>query len=279
MKIYYKILFLFVALVCLSSCANQSKDYVYYEDLKINKDILSEDTIKWLEFYNDLSENEKLTVSYIPPEIINILNQSKDIEDIIPDNSSEVIDKIIGKVLRVDTIENKVLICSNIDKLFWCSYDNIEKLKDGYYIEVVNNKVLNTEENVISVSSESITIIYSNYSDKITNYLDGIKEIWEENKEYNTDEIILKIDDISNITNIEKVGLKYLLSLDLDINILEDNSEISDKMIINVENFMLNEEVEDNYLYSFKVSKILNENKIEFYYNVFNVMGESVIKR
>lgn len=68
--------------VLLSSCGSTdgtsagevqtaaSENVIYYEGTAYSRDELSSDTIKWLEVYNSLSEESKLTINYIPYELL-----------------------------------------------------------------------------------------------------------------------------------------------------------------------------------------------------------------
>lgn len=68
--------------VLLSSCGSTdgtsagevqtaaSENVIYYEGTAYSRDELSSDTIEWLEVYNSLSEESKLTIDYIPYELL-----------------------------------------------------------------------------------------------------------------------------------------------------------------------------------------------------------------
>lgn len=49
---------------------NSEKDIIQFHDRWINKANLSEKTIEWLERYNELSKEEQLSISSIPPELL-----------------------------------------------------------------------------------------------------------------------------------------------------------------------------------------------------------------
>lgn len=49
-------------------------DMVEYRGQTFNKADLSQETIEWLEWYNELSESEQLAISYIPHEIQKFLD-------------------------------------------------------------------------------------------------------------------------------------------------------------------------------------------------------------
>lgn len=48
----------------------QSNNQVQYGDRMIDADNLSQETLEWLEWYNSLSKEEQLAISYIPPDLL-----------------------------------------------------------------------------------------------------------------------------------------------------------------------------------------------------------------
>ncbi len=48
---------------------NHGKDMIQYQDQWYSREDLSEDTIKWMEWYNCLSPEEQLAISYVPHEL------------------------------------------------------------------------------------------------------------------------------------------------------------------------------------------------------------------
>ncbi len=48
-------------------------EYISFHDEKIKRADLSDETIQWLERYNELTEEEQLSISYIPGEIHRLL--------------------------------------------------------------------------------------------------------------------------------------------------------------------------------------------------------------
>lgn len=68
-----KLIVLTLVLVCIlsfSSCSgNRNSRTVSFHDKTFNKTDLSEDTLEWLEWYNELSETEQLAISYIPSDL------------------------------------------------------------------------------------------------------------------------------------------------------------------------------------------------------------------
>ena len=53
------------------------KKYISFYDKTFNKSDLSQETIKWLEWYNDLSEEEQLAISSIPSELYKLCGYPK----------------------------------------------------------------------------------------------------------------------------------------------------------------------------------------------------------
>lgn len=62
--------------VAIAACAVGCKgdtEYIYFHDMALERAALSRETIEWLERYNELTEEEQLSISYIPGEIHSIL--------------------------------------------------------------------------------------------------------------------------------------------------------------------------------------------------------------
>ena len=53
----------------VSSPSGDNADVIQFGDKWLDKDGLSEETIKWLENYNKLSEEEQLAISYVPHDL------------------------------------------------------------------------------------------------------------------------------------------------------------------------------------------------------------------
>ena len=58
--------------LCAVGC-DDGADTIRFHDKVINRADLSQETIQWLERYNELTEEEQLSISYIPAEIHSIL--------------------------------------------------------------------------------------------------------------------------------------------------------------------------------------------------------------
>ncbi len=50
-----------------------SAEHIRFHDETFKRADLSEETIEWLEWYNQLTEEEQLSISYIPGEIHSVL--------------------------------------------------------------------------------------------------------------------------------------------------------------------------------------------------------------
>ena len=62
--------------IIMSACAVGCKDgeeYIRFHDEVFKRADLSTETLEWLEWYNELTEDEQLAISYIPGEIHSIL--------------------------------------------------------------------------------------------------------------------------------------------------------------------------------------------------------------
>ena len=58
--------------LCAVGC-DDGAGTISFHDKVINRADLSQETIQWLEGYNELTEEEQLSISYIPEEIHSIL--------------------------------------------------------------------------------------------------------------------------------------------------------------------------------------------------------------
>ncbi|MBQ4347363.1 MAG: hypothetical protein IJC39_02830 [Firmicutes bacterium] len=80
-----KILVLFLSLIlvfALAGCesAGTEADTIQFHDKTLNKSDLSQETIEWLNRYNELTEAEQLAISSIPYDLYNLLDYP-DIEE------------------------------------------------------------------------------------------------------------------------------------------------------------------------------------------------------
>ena len=64
-----KRLSLIFALAIMMLCISCSTNDVMYFDYKIPKDMLSDTTLEWLEWFNSLSYELQIAVSYIPRDL------------------------------------------------------------------------------------------------------------------------------------------------------------------------------------------------------------------
>ena len=64
-----KRLSLIFALAIMMLCISCSTNDVMYFDYKIPKDMLSDTTLEWLEWFNSLSYDLQIAVSYIPSDL------------------------------------------------------------------------------------------------------------------------------------------------------------------------------------------------------------------
>ena len=70
-----KLLAVLLAII-MSACAVGCKDgveYIRFHDEVFKRADLSAETVEWLEWYNELTEEEQLAISYIPGEIHSML--------------------------------------------------------------------------------------------------------------------------------------------------------------------------------------------------------------
>lgn len=58
--------------ICTLGCKGDA-EYISFHDEKIKRADLSYETIQWLEGYNELTEEEQLSISYIPSEIYSVI--------------------------------------------------------------------------------------------------------------------------------------------------------------------------------------------------------------
>lgn len=56
--------------LCTVGCRNDA-EYICFHDETFKIADLSKETVEWLEWYNELTEEEQLSISYIPGEIHN----------------------------------------------------------------------------------------------------------------------------------------------------------------------------------------------------------------
>ncbi len=59
-----------VLVLSLVGCSNQKSETVMFNEQTFNKADLSRETLKWLEWYNELTEAEQLAIDYIPADLL-----------------------------------------------------------------------------------------------------------------------------------------------------------------------------------------------------------------
>lgn len=104
---------LVLALVCvlsLAACSNtKDKETVSFHDMTFNKSDLSEETLKWLEWYNGLTETEQLSISYIPSDLYELCGYST-AEDAIADETVETVPSVSEEVVVGGDLAPMVMI-------------------------------------------------------------------------------------------------------------------------------------------------------------------------
>lgn len=74
-----------ICMLCLAGCSGIcNKQTVSFHEKTFNKADLSEETLKWLAWYNELSETEQLAISYIPSDLRELLGYDS-VEDVPAD--------------------------------------------------------------------------------------------------------------------------------------------------------------------------------------------------
>ena len=69
MKKLVAVVLVLVFLLSLVGCSNSKKETVMFNEQTFAKADLSQETLKWLEWYNGLTEAEQLAVDYIPADL------------------------------------------------------------------------------------------------------------------------------------------------------------------------------------------------------------------
>lgn len=72
MRQFLAVILAVIMCICTGGCKSSS-EYIRFHDEVFKRAELSEETIEWLEWYNELTEEEQLSISYIPGEIHKIL--------------------------------------------------------------------------------------------------------------------------------------------------------------------------------------------------------------
>lgn len=78
MKKYIVIILSISCILLLVGCSKAgNSETIAFHDKTFNKADLSQETIEWLEWYNDLPEDEQLAISYIPSEVYKLSGYSE----------------------------------------------------------------------------------------------------------------------------------------------------------------------------------------------------------
>lgn len=86
MKKMIAIVLCLVLALSMVGCSNSADktETIYFNGKTFNEDDLSPDTIEWLEKYNELSEDEQLSISYIPSDLYELCGYGNATEEVIP---------------------------------------------------------------------------------------------------------------------------------------------------------------------------------------------------
>ena len=204
----------------LTACSQKS---IVFKGVEIPTSSLSASTIEWINYYNSLTEQEQNSVSYLPAELRNFVNETD--SDVSVNLNKKA--SFIGKVIRIDSEEKKVLVSGK--ELFWCNYENVGKLKPGYIVEVVYYSYVQ-EEDYKEISPESVTIVSAIY-DLVGVYLDAILTIWEDdtNSDGGFHNLILDFSELSNLSDGDKNALAYEVESQLGVLVKQGlESEVQD---------------------------------------------------
>ncbi|MBR4289137.1 MAG: hypothetical protein IKT52_00665 [Oscillospiraceae bacterium] len=80
MKKLITFVFVFVFVLCLGGCSKAKEETVSFHNKTFHKSDLSEETLEWLEWYNQLNETQQLSISYIPSDLYKLSGYC-DVED------------------------------------------------------------------------------------------------------------------------------------------------------------------------------------------------------
>lgn len=249
------------ALSVLVAC---SPRYMTFNGHTIEVSSMSSETVAWLEYYNSLTDEEKMYISYCPPELVPYLDNYEDVIEFEKPNS------IMAKVINVD-VENKQVLISSNGVVYLANYDDVEKLKSGYIVETIySQQVENEDSAIVEIIPESMTIISATY-DLVGLYLDAVKGIWEDNAELNKNSggIVLNLEKVVNLSNSDKTALIYCIGSELDkivVNGTIDNVK-KDDMYIELEYLAIEKE---------EVEKPNSDIQIDVSIELADVVDESV---
>lgn len=113
MKKYIVILAVFTYILLLTGCGKtEEQETIAFHDKTFNKADLSQETIEWLEWYNDLSEKDQLAISYIPSDLYKLCGypeaETKDAETELMADEDEII-RYNGKEYKKSELCNATL--------------------------------------------------------------------------------------------------------------------------------------------------------------------------
>ena len=250
MKNKYIIVFSLCTLfvLCLAGCTPK---YVYYKGIEIESSKLSAETLSWLEKYNAESEEAQDYIVYLPPELRTVLTEmGVNVEEITYDPEEVIFEKpvtVITKILTVEKWEEKVTsqdgkekmvkkgrFLISTDDLYWCEYDNIDKLKAGYNIELLYSSGLKEGE-ILTIIPDSVTIISATYN-YFDFYLNVIDALWNEKESMNNgvSAVVGDFAEFKYFNDNHKKALFYVLTEKYGVEFKEGSSEVQndDELLI-----------------------------------------------
>lgn len=143
----------------------EEMETIRFHDKVFQKSDLSEETINWLENYNNLSEEEQLSISGIPAELYEMcgypLKEDMEVNDELPDIEAFVAVNLIKESEKILTVEEGVTIADILEKEEWMegapACDNDYKIvinKEIYYyhsecgtfVDTINNRSKSLDE-------------------------------------------------------------------------------------------------------------------------------------
>lgn len=257
--------------LCLSACTPK---YVYYKGVEIESSKLSKDTINWLEKYNAETEEVQNTISYLPPELITVLTEMG--YDVVDKKSEEVVfekpTNVITKILVVEKVKEPVTnedgskevkeigrFLIYTDDLYWCEYENIDKLKAGYSVEILYSEGIKTEGDILTIVPDSVTIISGTYN-YFGLYLDVIESLWNEKPELNENvsNVLIDFANFKFFSDNHKTALFYLLNSKYNVEFKEGSEETQGENDLVIRLYLGDSNSED-YLYNLSAVKKKNE--------------------
>lgn len=289
-RIVFSFLFCILFVFCLSGCSDK---YVYYHDIEIESSKLSKETIDWIEKYNAESKEVQNDIKYIPPELSTVLTEmGVEVENFIESSENVNFEKpitIISKILLIekwtDTIVNengeeetkelgKFLIST--DDLYWCEYEDIDKLKEGYNVEIVYSEGVK-EDDILTIYPDSVTIISGSYN-YFSLYLEVIDALWNDKTELNEgiSTVLIDFADFTYFSDKDKTALFYLLNERYGVEFKEGSEENQEDSDLVIRLYLAPSESED-FLYSLSAIKKKNESDFVKYSNTIVKSSENLL--